>query len=77
MTGDENYVSCFGGSLGLDQDCNRILVNEMKMLAYDERKIENKAFPIIQQAVNIDPELTIVFQVQLTAVMYLMYNAIV
>jgi hypothetical protein len=76
-TQDEEYVSCFPEWLGLDPDCKRMMDDETKMLAHRERKIENKAVPIFQQAVNEDPELFTEPRAQIPAAVYAMRKAIV
>jgi len=54
-----------------------MLNDEMKMLAHHERKMGNQAIPIIQRAVNEDPELYIEAQAWVTAALYAMCEAIV
>jgi len=71
-TEDEEYVSCFLESLGLDPDCKRMLDDETKMLAHHDRKMGNKAVPIFQQVVNEDPECFTEPRAQVTAAVYAM-----
>jgi hypothetical protein len=48
-----------------------------KMLAHQERTMGTKAVPIIQQAVNEDPELFMEARTQFRAALYAMREAIV
>ena len=76
-TEDEEYVSSFLEWVGLNLDCKRMLDDETKMLAHHETKIGNKAVPILQQALNKDPELFTEAQAQITVAVYVMCEAIV
>jgi hypothetical protein len=51
--------------------------DETKMLAHHQRKMGNEAVPIIQQAVNEDPELCTEARAPITAAVYAMRQAIV
>jgi hypothetical protein len=50
---------------------------KMKMLAHHERKMGNKAIPILPQAVNKDPELFTEACAHITATMYAINEVIV
>jgi len=76
-TEDQGYVSCFSEWLGLNPDSKRMLVDETKMLAQNERNMGNKAIPIFQQVVNEDPELITVACAQVTAARCTMREAMV
>jgi len=55
----EEYVSCFLESLGLNQNCKRMLNDDTKIFAHHNEKMGNNAVPIFQQAVKEDPKLFI------------------
>jgi hypothetical protein len=76
-TEDVEYVSSFLEWIRFDLDCKRMLDDEAKMLVYHEKKFENKAVPIVQQAVNEDHELFAVARAQITAAVYMVREVIV
>jgi hypothetical protein len=74
---DEEYVSCFLESLGLEPDSENTLDNETNQLSHHARKIGNKAVPIFHQAVTEDLNLFTAAPTQITASVYAMHEAIV
>ena len=76
-TDNREYVSCFLEWLVLDPAFRRRLDNQTQMLAHHERQMGNKAVPIIQKAVNDDPELFTEAQAQITTAVHAMHEVIV